>query len=76
MGCPLAQPVRHSVKYPQEIANQIQENHPVILTGLQPFYRNNTSVGIEAIHYQDGDGGLLAVSLIPGLHDMPKNKAH
>ena len=63
-----------SVKYPQEIANQIQENHPAILTGLQPFYRVNTSMATEAIQYQDGDGGLLVVNLIPGLHEYAEKQ--
>ena len=46
-----------------------EEGLPVFLTGLHPFYPLRQKLAVAAVHYVDGDRGLLVCEWFPGLHD-------
>ena len=46
-----------------------EEGLPVFLTGLHPFYPLRQQRAVAAVHYVDGDGGVLMCEWFPGLQD-------
>ena len=46
-----------------------EEGLPMFLTGLHPFYPLRQQCAVAAVHYVDGDGGVLVCEWFPGLHD-------
>ena len=75
MGSPLltcAEPSLVRTLVPRLVANHDgmqEEGLPVFLTGLHSFYPLRQQRAVAAVHYVDGDGGVLVCEWFPGLHD-------
>ncbi len=58
---------RLAVRYPAKLKAAVRRKCPAISTGLNDVFRVPSPV--DAIHYADGDGGLLSLDRIPGLEE-------